>query len=78
LGLKHVGVYCNIIDILINYMCISWYYNIFIKYARYDYKNDYDMFTGNLSPTYQRNLLSPSSRSSKNNKFAAETIVLYT
>jgi hypothetical protein len=39
LGLKHVGVYCNIIDILINYMCISWYYNIFIKYARYDYKS---------------------------------------
>jgi hypothetical protein len=44
LGLKHVGVYCNIIDILINYMCISWYYNIFIKYARYNYKNSLKLY----------------------------------
>jgi hypothetical protein len=25
-------------------MCISWYYNIFIKYARYDYKNKLHIF----------------------------------
>jgi hypothetical protein len=32
------------------------------------------MFIGNSSPMFQRNLMIPSSRSSKNNKFAAERL----